>query len=63
MQWPRQYYRRHDYSTVVPLEARPCNKEWDLKFKELDRDRRFIAELWTISVEVDIVREERKSAR
>jgi len=29
-------------------------------FKELDSDRRFIAEPWMISVEVDIVREEAK---
>jgi len=29
-------------------------------FKELDSDRRFMAEPWMISVEVDIVREERR---
>ena len=23
VQWPRQYYRRHDYSTAVPLEDTP----------------------------------------
>jgi len=34
-----------------------------LKFKELDSDRRFIAELWMISVEVDIVREERRKEK